>query len=290
MYALRQFTTVDPIRSGNLIEWLRIAHEFFGSLSVSGSLSFPSDSVPLQYRSLEELESAIAGSDWRSQLCIAWEFGDGITGGIDIFRFDCPPLPTDLGRLANYQQNSIALEIPVDVAHRICTSTEWGDVFSRLSLTLKANYGLFHFSSGLERLNVRFGLEAGLIDIFSLNYFGTPMVQLIGETLLRESPGFIVVKKSDDAMFLQVMDDPCIQRVDLFVQAAEKIKNHLGLDLFIPNQRPGPSLPSGEIGLFTFFKNIARLKRDYESPDRLAERRPNLDWEGMFPEAIVRDR
>ncbi len=116
----------------------------------------------------------------------------------------------------------------------------------------------------------RFGIWAGLRDIYWLNYYGKEFVDLIGSTYLSGINSAKKGFKFNDGFFLQIQEKSLYNR--------DLVKKEIGEEFFIKKRVNDDNDPHEMIGFFALIRFLWKLRKEDKQRDKeLAPSRPKIE-------------
>ncbi len=284
-YILRLYSTSDLLSVPNRLL------DFFGALSkvsskgvIRGELAFSGSEKTHLFSSMDELQEVLENIVWEGRLVIAFGVEGMFTGGFELFCFDIDATTIDVSKEEReFSQNEVRLKLSPSFVSELNVGTYWAEIVSNLAVIINANYGFFHPAGGQQTHTfISRELGDGIADIFSVNYFGMPYIDMFTKEKSKSFPGFFVNFEEGSGLTLQVTDDACVANKEKFLLAAFELRNIIGEDYFVSKDKKKNSLKSGEVGLFYFIWNMWKSYRKDKSMKYVARVKPQFDRSGMF--------
>lgn len=131
------------------------------------------------------------------------------------------------------------------------------------------------FEEGMEPFDMayysnRFGVWAGLRDIYWLNYYGKEFVDLMGATHLTSIGSAQRGFKVNEGVFVQIQEK--------FLYNRALVKDEIGKEFFVEKKVNYPDTPSEITGLFAMIRYFWQLmKEDKKRDQEVAPARPKIE-------------
>lgn len=124
-------------------------------------------------------------------------------------------------------------------------------------------------------------LSNGIHDIYWLNIFGRPFVDMIGRQKLLTSPAWNVQEIDEERVYVQACNIFCDHSQSDNASILNKIREHVGEQYFYKIK----SVDEDKSGVFTFFdflKAMWKAARNEDNPKAKADVCPNYDYTKML--------
>ncbi len=285
-FILKFFSTM-PVQRDRLVAFASFTKTLFGGRRLSGEFTLGTrDSKAVEFGDLGIFFDQNLPK-WTGCLSVSFSNEAGLSGRCDLLQLRRKNRASrPLGDIANYRTHEFQIEIDAD--HR---SHAWmhralfeyfGDVVDLLDAQFAAAHDNDRFLGPGQYAR---GLEAGLPDIYRMTAFGRAFVDLIGTDRLLKLPVTQAKLLRNGAVAIQLDEDLGNAAAPDVPTKRALVRETVGLDYFANPGDPTVgmgSLRGGQIGFWTFVGAILKTKREGDSPKRLAERHPAIDWSGVF--------
>lgn len=167
----------------------------------------------------------------------------------------------------------------------------WKEMYIELSIKMaqlfKSNYlYCYALNTGFDHFfTSQSGLEIGLKDIYWLNIFGPPYIEMIGREKLLSCPAYEVREIEDKHILIQPLEQVAPAGDEQMRSQCNKIKDHIGRQFFVcPKIKPKYSVPnkSGIISFFDLIKFFWAINRNFKDERNAATVRPKFNWSNIF--------
>jgi len=286
-FILRFFSTA-PIQSEMLAAFAAATRTFFGKRHLAGEFTTDTDA------SLIAFEDAAAFfergvPEWTGCLTVVFGDSNGLSARCDLLRLRRKRRSSGhLGELAGYRVHEFSIEIAASRRGDAAIQKSVFGYFSQAAEVLKAQFALGHDGGEpLASLHAARGLESGLPGIYRMTAFGSAFVDLIGADRLRLLPVSETKCLRSGAVAVSLGEDLGRASSSDTLAKRDAVRGAIGQDYFADTTASPLGVSGGQVSLWSFIGAALRSKQDYESSDRLAKRRPVLDWSGVFQDSAA---
>lgn len=150
-----------------------------------------------------------------------------------------------------------------------------------ISELFEVNYQYSYFKPTASiNFKSKLGLSIGLLDVYWLNIFGKPYIEMIGEKKLLDTPAY-KVQKLKNSILVQSDEEFIDPTSALHMESAKLIRSHIGNEYFA-GPVPDDGIASGNVGCLGLIKLLFSMKKNFNDVSYKAQVTPSFDWSRML--------